>query len=90
MSDGKIQVKIITTGYVDDKDDVHLLSSEDTSAFKNMIVSILVNTQSFILTYMVQCTCILLACHGMIMSESVVIITPQEVEINLQKWMFLL
>lgn len=39
---GKIQVKIITAGYVDDKDDVHLLSAEDSSAFKNMIVSILV------------------------------------------------
>jgi hypothetical protein len=53
MLDGKIQVKIITAGYVDDKDDVHLLSSEDTSAFKNMIVSILVSTQDFIYTHMV-------------------------------------
>ncbi|XP_061180649.1 protein OS-9-like [Saccostrea echinata] len=41
LGNGKIQVKIITAGYVDDKDDVHLLSAEDTSAFKNMIVSIL-------------------------------------------------
>ncbi|XP_022301578.2 protein OS-9-like [Crassostrea virginica] len=41
LGNGKIQVKIITAGYVDDKDDVHLLSAEDSSAFKNMIVSIL-------------------------------------------------
>lgn len=41
LGGGKIQVKIITAGYVDDKDDVHLLSAEDSSAFKNMIVSIL-------------------------------------------------
>ncbi|KAK3106514.1 hypothetical protein FSP39_021483 [Pinctada imbricata] len=42
LGEGKIQVKIITAGYYDDKDEsVHILSDEDTSAFKNMIVSIL-------------------------------------------------
>lgn len=39
---GKIQVKIIIVGYVDDKDDVYFLLAEDFSVFKNMIVFILV------------------------------------------------
>ncbi|KAK3593156.1 hypothetical protein CHS0354_039640 [Potamilus streckersoni] len=39
---GKIQVKIITAGYYDDKDGkVQLLSEEDSETFKNIIVSII-------------------------------------------------
>ncbi|XP_046357552.2 protein OS-9-like [Haliotis rufescens] len=42
---GKIQVKIITTGYYDNEDDsIHILSQEDTSNFQNMIVAILGGT----------------------------------------------
>ncbi|XP_067686141.1 protein OS-9-like isoform X2 [Haliotis asinina] len=42
---GKIQVKIITTGYYDNEDDsVHVLSQEDSQNFQNMIVAILGGT----------------------------------------------
>lgn len=42
---GKIQVKIITAGYYDDKDDsLHVLSDKDSEVFRNMIVSIIGGT----------------------------------------------
>lgn len=42
LGDGKIQVKIITAGYFDEKEEkLHMLTDEDTKSFKNMIVSIL-------------------------------------------------
>ncbi|KAL3836882.1 hypothetical protein ACJMK2_022289 [Sinanodonta woodiana] len=42
VNGGKIQVKIITAGYYDDKDGkVQLMSEEDSEAFKNIIVSII-------------------------------------------------
>ena len=45
VAGGKIQVKIITAGYYDDKDDsLHVLSDKDSEVFRNMIVSIIVST----------------------------------------------
>ena len=44
---GKIQVKIITAGYIDDKDDsLHVLSDKDSEVFRNMIVSIIVSSRN--------------------------------------------
>ena len=43
LTGGKVQVKIITAGYYDKKGEpIKTLSADDSDAFKNMIVSILV------------------------------------------------
>lgn len=53
---GKIKVKIITAGYYDDKDEgMQVLSDEDTAAFKNMIIAVLVCIQKFLSTYSSTC-----------------------------------
>lgn len=44
MLSDKIQVKIITTGYVDgDDDSVHVLSEQESETFRNMIVDMIVS-----------------------------------------------
>lgn len=45
LTGGKVQVKIITAGYYDKKGEpIKTLSADDSDAFKNMIVSILVSS----------------------------------------------
>ena len=52
FSGQKIEVKIITAGYFDtNKEGVHVLSEEESSAFNNMIVSILVSDTFFVFLF---------------------------------------
>ena len=48
---GKIQVKIITTGYYDKDDEtLHVLTEEESETFTNMIVTLIVSTAFVMLT----------------------------------------
>ncbi len=39
----KVEVRIITAGYLDDDDQLHMLSDEDSSTFNKMVIAVLVS-----------------------------------------------